>query len=396
MIERIPTIIFHANSVPHWRRVVADTLVGATGLTQAMLPDALLRLRRVQWMFEQEYNTHSYMMDWKEAFCEASVLDEWLCNINNLVEFTAGLRQLRRYPLAIILHSAAGDNLSLLRLAAGYFKDRRGKLLVFFGNEYDAMPEKIGFARDVAADYIASQLPRAAAEWLYADCPQSKVLLTPPGLNPKLYHPQEAIRPIDIGFRGQLYAHMYLGDIERTNMLRFFADHTERWGLVKDIEFTRYLREEWSRFLTACKGIIGAESGTYYLERNDHTQEAVKRYVAEHPDAGFQEVYERFFKDYPNPISGKAISSRHFEPIGTKTCQILLEGQYNGILKADEHYIALKKDYSNIDDVIRRFKDEDYRRAMVHRAHGYVTAQHTYRQRVDGLLKVMLENKLPY
>lgn len=395
MIERIPTIIFHANSVPHWRRMVADTLVGTIGLRQAMLPDFLLRLRRVQWLFEQEYRTLSYMMDWKEAFCEASVLDERLCNINNLVEFTAALRSLRRYPLIIILHSAASDNLSVLCWAAAYFKERRGKLLVFFGNEYNRMPEKIGFAREVAADYIASQLPRAAAEWLYADCPQSKVLLAPPALNPKLYYPQGASRPIDIGFRGDLYAYMYsLGDIERPEMLRFFAERAEHWGLVKDIEYVRYPREEWSRLLTACKGIIGAESGTYYLERDDHTQEAVKRYLEQYPGAGFQEVYERFFKDYPNPVSGKAISSRHLEPVGTKTCQILLEGQYNGILEADEHYICLKKDYSNIEDVIRRFKDPAYRQAMVERAYDYVLAQHTYGHRVKNLLNVLLEDRV--
>jgi glycosyl transferase family 1 len=396
MIERIPTLIFHANSVPHWRRVVVDTFVGISRLRPEMLPAGLRRRRRVRFLFDEEYRTLSYLVDWKEAFCEASVLDERLCNINNLVEFTAGLRQLRRYPLAIILHSAAGDNLSLLRWAAGYFKDRRGKLLVFFGNEYNAMPDKIGFARDVAADYIATQLPRQAADWLYADCRQSKVLLAPPALNPKLYQPQGGKRPIDIGFRGQLYAHMYtLGDIERTKMLRLFADHTERWGLVKDIEFMRYPRVEWSHFLGTCKGTIGAESGTYYLERDDRTQEAVKEFLAEHPSAEFHEVYDRFFKGYPNPVSGKAISSRHFEPIGTKTCQILLDGQYNGILKADEHFIALKQDYSNIDDVIRRFKDEGYRRTTVDRAYDYVTAQHTYRQRVDGLLKVLLEDKLP-
>ncbi len=396
MTERIPTIIFYAKSQPHWRRVVADTLVGGLGLNLSMVPPRLRGLRRVRFLFAEEYRTLSYLMDWKEAFCEASILDERLCNINNLVEYGAALRRLKRYALIIVLHSAAGDNMSLLRRATGHFQDRRGKLLVMFGNEYNRMPEKIGFARAVAADYIASQLPAAAAGWLYAECLQSKVLPAPPALNPKLYQPQAGPRPIDLGFRGDVYAHPYsLGDIERTEVLRYVAERAATWGLVADIRFVRHTRDEWSRFLASCKGVVGAESGTYYLERDDRTQEAVKRHLDCHPEAGFPEVYDRFFKNYADPVSGKAISSRHFEPIGTHTCQILLEGHYNGILKADEHYISVKKDFSNMAEAIQRFHDREYRQAMVERTYGYVLRGHTYRHRVDSLLTTVLADGLP-
>ncbi len=395
MIERIPTLILYAKSQPHWRRVVADTLVGGLRLRPDMIPARLRRLRRVRFLFAEEYRTLSYLLDWQEAFCETSSLDERLCNINNLFEYRRALRTLKRYSLIIVLHSAAGDNLTLLRRAAGYFQDRRGKLVLFLGNEYNAMPDKIGFAKDVAADYIASQLPREAAAWLYAGCCQTKILEAPPALNPKAYQPQAGPRPIDLGFRGDRYEDRLLGDRERTAILRAVEEGAERWRLVKDMQFVRYPRDEWSRFLGTCKGIVGAESGTAYLERDDRTQEAVKQYLARHPDADFQEVYERFFKSYPGPVSGKAVSSRHFEPIGTKTCQVLLEGRYNGILTADEHYISVKKDLSNLDEAIRRFKDEACRRAIVERAYEHVMAGHTYRHRVDRLLQTLVADGLP-
>jgi len=148
-------------------------------------------------------------------------------------------------------------------------------------------------------------------------------------------------------------------------------------------------RSEWAKFLNRCKGIIGAESGTYYLERTDHTRKAVEAYLEQHPHASFHDVFEQFFRDYPNPVSGKAISSRHFEPIGTQTCQVLLEGRYNDILVADEHYLALKKDFSNVEEVVDRFKDEPYRTAMVRRTHEYVLAKHTYRHRVNALVRTI-------
>src|SRR5688500_11389887 len=133
------------------------------------------------------------------------------------MEYAAGLRKLKEYPLSIILHSAAWDHLRLLRAAQMRFHPRKGALLVFYGHEYHNMKEKIAFARAVSADYIASQLPLASAEWLYAECDQSVVLPAPAALNPRIYKPETGPRAVDIGFRGDIYVSAYaLGDIERT------------------------------------------------------------------------------------------------------------------------------------------------------------------------------------
>ena len=85
-------------------------------------------------------------------------------------------------------------------------------------------------------------------------------------------------------------------------------------------------------------------------------------------------------------MSGKSISSRHFEPIGTKTCQILLEGEYNGVLVPDEHYISVRKDRSNLGEAVRRFRDEGYRQAIAECAYEHVMSNHTYAHRVRSVL----------
>ena len=100
----------------------------------------------------------------------------------------------------------------------------------------------------------------------------------------------------------------------------------------------------------------------------------------------FNEIFERFYKDYKRPhFYSKCISSRHFDAIGTKTCQIMFEGRFNDILKPDVHYIALKRDFSNIEDVMKRFRDVPYRMAMVDRTYDYVMNNHTYRHRMDDI-----------
>ena len=152
-----------------------------------------------------------------------------------------------------------------------------------------------------------------------------------------------------------------------------------------DIRIGRKLRiprDAYVEFLNSTRGTIGAESGTYYLEKTDRTQKEVEAFLSRHPNATFEEVYEKFFKSYANPINGKAISSRHFEPIGTKTCQILLEGNYNGILQPNTHYISLDKNYSNFDEVMERFADRDYVRKMVGDTYEYALENHTHGHRV--------------
>jgi spore maturation protein CgeB len=97
-------------------------------------------------------------------------------------------------------------------------------------------------------------------------------------------------------------------------------------------------------------------------------------------------VFGECFANARAALNGKAISSRHFEPIGTRTCQLLVEGSYNGILEGDRHYISVKRDLSNVEDAIRRFKDAEYRAAITAAAHDHVMSHHTYSHRVAELV----------
>lgn len=101
-------------------------------------------------------------------------------------------------------------------------------------------------------------------------------------------------------------------------------------------------------------------------------------------DADFDEVYELFHKAKPFPpkITGKCISSRHFDAAGTQTCQIMIEGRYNDILAADVHYIPVAADFSNIEQALEKFRDELYRTSMVKRTRDFILSNHTYVHRM--------------
>jgi spore maturation protein CgeB len=107
----------------------------------------------------------------------------------------------------------------------------------------------------------------------------------------------------------------------------------------------------------------------------------------ENTAAGFHDVYQRFFAGIPRGVSGKSVSSRHFEPMGTKTCQILLEGDYNGVLKPNEHYIPVRRDLSDVEEAFRKFRDDAYRNDIAERAYDYAMSEHTYAHRVAALVR---------
>jgi hypothetical protein len=104
----------------------------------------------------------------------------------------------------------------------------------------------------------------------------------------------------------------------------------------------------------------------------------------------FAEAFDRFFRDTPPcPVYSKAISSRHFDAVGTKTCQIMPRGRFNGILMPDEHYVCLEHDFSNATEAVARFRDDGYRQTMVDRTYEYIMDCHTYRHRVDAVRSLL-------
>lgn len=386
MSDRIRTLLLEANGT-HWAAVCIDTLGNGALTARQGGPGWVRRSRTLRKLFGDRYADASYMTDWRDAFLAERRLAVDTCNITNLIEFARNRKKLREWDLIVILHSAAGDRMSALPRAASWFQGRRGKLAMFIGNEYDLLDEKIAFAKEAGVDFLCTQLPIATARALYHEVPGTIVPM-PHALNPDVYRVRDAPRTIDVGFVGDLYERL-IGDCERTDIVRFFRERGGEYGLRCDIRSERMPRETWAGFLSSCQAIIGAESGTYYLQPDGAALKCAKAYVKRQPNASFDDVHHRCFASATAALNGKAVSSRHFEPIGTKTCQVLVEGSYNGILEADTHYIAVKRDLSNIDDAIARLKDASYRARIVEAAHYHVMSAHTYRHRVSALVDVI-------
>jgi hypothetical protein len=173
--------------------------------------------------------------------------------------------------------------------------------------------------------------------------------------------PPLSARPVDVGYRGSIQPLNFgLLAFEKREIGDRFSVVCAEKGLTHDISSRwedRFLGDAWVEFLCRIKATLGVESGASIVDFDGEVERKVKDFLRSHPAARFQELYASVLKPYEDNAYYKAISPRHLEAAACKTVQVLYEGRYSGIFHADRHYIPLRRDFTNIDDVVRRMRD---------------------------------------
>ncbi|WP_293865663.1 glycosyltransferase [uncultured Alsobacter sp.] len=382
----------------------------------------------------------SYYDDWLDAFATSPHFDAVPFDIVPAEARERLPALLGEVDAVVLLHSTNGDTTDYLEPHAATLAGRKVPLLTFVGNEVSLPGSPIAEKRHLFSlfrpDIVATQLLPEAGQYLFGDV-AGRVVAIPHALNPAAYRPLRAAqdRPIDVGARAVRYL-AHLGDDDRNRILDWFRTQGPGRGLAIDISDGRFDRTGWADFLNRSKATVATEAGTWFLERDDATVNAIRDYILSRSGSAFvirndsalrtlghklpgwardlarkvlrhgplrhealvneavdpAEIHARFFAGRERPaINGKCISSRHFDAAGTRTCQIMFPGRFNDILVADEHYLALEPDFSNIDDVLRRFADPDQRGAIVDRLHALVLDRHTYANRMETVARCLVD-----
>lgn len=263
----------------------------------------------------------------------------------------------------------------------------------FLANEYKDMPARMRFAEDAGVRLLVTQSTLPEVKALYEErLPGvTTVGIVNAGLDTELFVPRTppAERPIDIGYRS-FAAPLYLGHEERTAIADRVASAAT--GLRLDLSVDPADRMEppaWAAFLDRCRAQLGCEAGTDFLELDDRSRDAVNAYLAERPDATFAEVYARFFRDYADAVSGRVLSGRIAEAAGTRTTQLLVEGEYGGYFRPGEHYIAVRKDFSNLADALEQLADRAHADEVAGRALEVAREELRFERLVDRFLDAL-------
>lgn len=190
-------------------------------------------------------------------------------------------------------------------------------------------------------------------------------------------------RPYDVVYRGTRLPYWFGSHSQLKHRVAEAAEQAAReLGLATDIstriEDTIY-GERWLEFLMSGRGVVGSESGTSVLDARGEIQARVKAMLADEPLLTFEEVDARMPAGW-DAYAFFAISPRHLEAVVTKTCQVLVEGAYNGVLVANRHYLPLARDFSNAREVLARLRDLDLVRELTERAYEevYLRGSYTY------------------
>ena len=329
------------------------------------------------------------IMEYVEAFGRHSRFPVFTLNTDR--GFPAVLASLRFR--AVVLHYSlfGGDYYFLSRKYQRFLDESRGSYkIAFFQDEFRFVRKRFDFLNRFSFDAVYTLVAPEYHEIVYGShTPVSTIKTVLTGYVSdelvdlaKVLTVSDADRSIDVGYRARrLPLWMGRGAQEKYEIATRFTERASSLGLRLDVdtsESSRIYGSAWYEFIANCRGMLGTEAGTSLFDLDDTARVRVEALLADEPDLDLDEVERRVLHEYEGNIPHRVLSPRHFEAAAFRVCPIMYEGEYSGALEPDVHYLELKKDWSNFDDVMRRFLDPDERRRITERAYEDLIASGRY------------------
>jgi hypothetical protein len=185
----------------------------------------------------------------------------------------------------------------------------------------------------------------------------------------------------DIGARyGQLgYDKYRIGEV----MIKFCEERGIPFDIAMDEE-SRLYGDAWFQFIGNTRAMLGSESGSNVFDFDGEVREFIADYERSvKRKASYLDV-RQYLEPREEYFSVGQISPRVFECALLYTPMILFRGSYSDAISADAHYIALEKDFSNIDDVLRAVENVDYLKSLADQTYKHLVASGRYSYRAFG------------
>ncbi len=266
-----------------------------------------------------------------------------------------------------------------------------GTKVLLLHDEYDETDALKKWIQDFRINHVFSVIPQQYLHKVYPvdrfpDCEfhSNFTAYVSSDIPEEITIPPICLRKMDIVYRGRA-ASPWHGELarEKYEIGEYFKslDHYDLRMDLDSQENERIYGDAWLQFLMSARATLGTESGSnvfdvdgsirQWFESNPQNEDGTSRGI---PD-------ELNFKEMNLGVEMNQISPKIFEAISCKTALILYEGEYSGVLTANVHYIELKKDHSNIDDVIQKVSGCDYLQKLVDTAYEDIIESGAYSYR---------------
>jgi hypothetical protein len=319
--------------------------------------------------------------------------------VNMDLGFPAGLREV--HPATVFLHYSlfgtgryrVGDEM------LAFLKSHDGVKVACFQDEFYFCGTRFAFVNEAGIDLVLTHVrPQDIPEIWGRYTPGARARFNYPGYvagemlaAAERFALPDARRDIDVGYRGRpLQPFMGSGALEKVVIGERFRQLAVGTALRVDIdtsEDTRLYGDRWYEFLGRCRAVLGVESGTSFIDLEDEVYRDYQRRLADGRPVTLEALREGPLGRWDGNFSYRTISPRHFEAAAFRICQVLFEGEYSGVLKPMVHYIPLRKDFSNFDEVVRMVGDRELRTQITDHAHRDLIAsgEYSYAKFVEGV-----------
>ena len=191
--------------------------------------------------------------------------------------------------------------------------------------------------------------------------------------------------------------HYIYGDLgqQKTNIGKKIKAYAQNSEIITDIEWEynkKIFKEEWYIKLLNSKVTLATECGCKVFDFEPRLTK-INAILKTNPNY----TYEQAKKDFNIIPMYEAcqVSPKMFEAAKLGTVLIMFEGEYKNIFKANIHYIELKKDYSNLDEVLEKVKDDVFLQNMADRTYKDIVESGKYSYKkfiefVDSIIKEQL------
>lgn len=181
--------------------------------------------------------------------------------------------------------------------------------------------------------------------------------------------PWRQSRPIDIGYRGSIQPLSFgrLGFEKRKigiDVLRALGNNHDLRLDISSAGQARLNGRDWVDFLAASKATLGVESGSNLFDFDGSVEQWCREFEAARPDVDreceqfYRRAHEEHLFRFEGNVDYAQVSPRHFEAAAARSLQVLYEGRYSDIFRPGEHYLPLRRDLANLDEVLDALADE--------------------------------------
>ncbi len=189
---------------------------------------------------------------------------------------------------------------------------------------------------------------------------------------------------------------------EKTTLTEKVLEHFQGKNLTLDVSSSpenRIYGENWLNFMKSGKCVIGLEGGASIFDFDGSIEKKVSQYLSVNPKAEYEIINEKFLSTHEDKIYYRMATPRSFEAIATRTVQIMYPGEYSGILVPWQHYVPMKRDFSNLNEVVEVLNNDEFLQNIADRAYTEIIESKKFSEQrlgigIDSCINILNKNRI--